>query len=61
MKADAMDELIEELERLGYVIYRLMNDTQDEYIVAAKDGGRIVLNGCSLGDVQRLLQEEAAA
>jgi hypothetical protein len=55
-------ELIEMLERHGYAIFQGLGDWQDEFILTeANAKGRIVMNGCHIGDIQRFAQEEFAA
>ena len=52
------DELVELAEKQGYVLYQGLDDFSDEFILAENNGrGRIVLNGCTIADVLRFLEE----
>ena len=50
------DELVERLEQEGYVLYQGLGDFSDEFILAEKNG-KIEMNGCTIADVLRFLEE----
>jgi hypothetical protein len=55
----SVEELIELAQKQRCAIYQRLGEWQDEYILAEDNSkGRIVLNGCTLADIRRYLQDE---
>jgi hypothetical protein len=54
-----MDDLVALAAEKGLAIYQRLGDWRDEFVLAEDNAeGRIILNGGSLADVQRFLQDE---